>query len=380
MTDGWTEKILQLSQILEINHGVMLVGKSGCGKSECWKTLFQALSKIDQTEGIVSIIDPKSISKEVLYGSLDSTTREWTDGIFTKIIRNIVDDKNGNGKRRHWIVFDGDVDPEWIENLNSVLDDNKTLTLPNGERLPILDNIRLLFEVESVDKATPATVSRCGMVFFPLELIGCEMLSLSYSKRLETVGFDFEEVSNAQVMCAGVLKNLLNGIVEDLILFAQKLPQIMQFSHVQALQNLFSLLTSTVKEVIEYDISHEDFPIQYEKLKVFLENRFWISLAWSLGGNLTQKSRLQLGDYINKMAGLNLDGNIFDYDMNINDNDFILWQSSVPRITMDPSSINRHDVVIPTVDTLRHEKIISQWLTEHRPVILCGPPGSGVFD
>jgi len=57
----------------------------------------------------------------------------------------IIDNVRGELQKRQWIIFDGDVDPEWVENLNSVLDDNKLLTLPNGERLSLPPNVMLLF-------------------------------------------------------------------------------------------------------------------------------------------------------------------------------------------------------------------------------------------
>src|SRR5258707_3124128 len=101
--------------------------------------------------------------KDALDGTLDPTTREWNDGLFTHTLRKIVDDVRGESGKRHWIIFDGDVDPEWVENLNrwvhiapsppwiltpsfplSVLDDNKLLTLPNGERLNLPPNVRIM--------------------------------------------------------------------------------------------------------------------------------------------------------------------------------------------------------------------------------------------
>ena len=43
-----------------------------------------------------------------------------------------------------WIILDGDVDPEWIESLNTVMDDNKVLTLVSSERIPLSSAMRLI--------------------------------------------------------------------------------------------------------------------------------------------------------------------------------------------------------------------------------------------
>ena len=71
-----------------------------------------------------------------------------------------------------YIVFDGDVDAVWVENMNSVMDDNKLLTLPNGERIRVQDHCKLLFEVADLQYASPATISRCGMVYVDSRNLG----------------------------------------------------------------------------------------------------------------------------------------------------------------------------------------------------------------
>lgn len=188
--DQFVEKVLQLYQILNLHHGVMMVGPTGCGKSQAWRILLETMEKNDGIKGESYIIDPKAISKDELYGRLDSTTAEWTDGVFTQTLRRVIDNHRGESSRRHWIIFDGDVDPEWAENLNSVLDDNKLLTLPSGERLQVPDNVRIMFEVETLKYATLATVSRCGMVWFSEDTVSLDMVYHHYLMRLKQDGYD----------------------------------------------------------------------------------------------------------------------------------------------------------------------------------------------
>lgn len=76
------------------------------------------MENVDGTKGEIYVIDPKAMDKDSLYGTLDGTTMEWTDGVFTSLLRTILDNQKGESDRRHWIIFDGDVDPEWAENLN----------------------------------------------------------------------------------------------------------------------------------------------------------------------------------------------------------------------------------------------------------------------
>jgi dynein heavy chain len=63
------------------------------------------------------------------------------------------------------MILDGPVDTLWIESLNSVLDDNKLLTLASNERIPLKPHMRMIFEIRDLRFATPATVSRAGILF-----------------------------------------------------------------------------------------------------------------------------------------------------------------------------------------------------------------------
>ena len=107
-------------------------------------------------------INPKSVPLVKLYGVEDRATNEWKDGIAARIFREC---ETSTSVDYQWVLFDGPVDALWIENMNTVLDDNKKLCLSNGEIIKVADQMNILFEVEELGEASPATISRCGMVF-----------------------------------------------------------------------------------------------------------------------------------------------------------------------------------------------------------------------
>jgi dynein heavy chain 1 len=403
--DAWMEKVIQLYQIQNIHHGLMMVGPSGAGKSTAWKTLLTALERVENVEGVAYTIDPKAIPKDALYGTLDPTTREWTDGLFTHILRKIVDNVRGESQKRHWIIFDGDVDPEWVENLNSVLDDNRLLTLPNGERLNLPPNVRIMFEVETLKYATLATVSRCGMVWFSEDIITLPMIFSNYLETLRNVPMDEIEEEGptsrrivetedgsttspnlaTQRSIAKIMETDLSDegcLVAKCLDYASTLEHIMDFTRMRVLSTFFSLLNKTVRNVLEYNSQHLDFPMTGDHLEGYITKRIIYSIIWSFSGDAKLELRTVLGDYIRGVTTYELppaanDSSIIDFDIAVNTGQWIPWESKVPQIEIETHKVSDADMIIPTVDTIRHEEVLYSWLSEHKPLILCGPPGSG---
>jgi dynein heavy chain 1 len=393
----WVEKLLQLYQIQVLSHGVMMVGPSGSGKSTAWKTLLEALERVEGVKGEGYVMDPKAITKEELFGSLEPTTREWTDGLFTHTLRKIIDNVRGESQKRHWIIFDGDVDPEWVENLNSLLDDNKLLTLPNGERLALPGNVRIMFEVQDLKYATLATVSRCGMIWFSEETLTTDMIFINYLTRLRNEPLDEQEREAysgekskqipagllVQRECADYLAPFFDseGLVLKMMSFGATFFHIMDATRLRILNAMFSLLNKGITNVIEYNSSHSDFPMKSNRVEKYILNRLSYSIMWGFGGSMSLFDREQFSRRLQEVMTTPVPDKsgppLLDYFVNIEDGDWSLWTTKVPVVDIETHKVASPDVVIPTVDTVRHEEIINSWLAEHRPLLLCGPPGSG---
>lgn len=292
----------------------------------------------------------------------------------------------------------------------SVLDDNKLLTLPNGERLGLPPNVRIMFEVEHLKFATLATVSRCGMIWFSDDTVQPRMLYSNYLGALRSIALGGDEDDDlpaaarrqASAMATTAEGELspelttqriiadavapffdeMDGLVSKALEHASRVWHIMDFTPIRALNTLFSLINKTARNVIDYNTQHSDFPLSTEQIEAYATKRLVVAIVWSFTGDSEIDVRTEMGEFLRGQTGVELPalgvgGSLIDFDVQVNTGEWFSWTSKVPTIEVETNAVASADVVIPTTDTVRHEDVLYSWLSEHKPLMLCGPPGSG---
>eukprot|EP00762_Andalucia_godoyi_P000179 ANDGO_02454.mRNA.1 Dynein-1-beta heavy chain len=391
---AFLEKIMQLYDVICVRHGLMLVGYSFAGKTAAYKVLAGALgdlcdsgSKLKEQHTQVHVINPKSITMGQLYGRFDPISHEWSDGVLANTFRACATDPSPD---RKWIMFDGPVDAVWIENMNTVLDDNKKLCLMSGEIMQMSSTMNMIFEVQDLAVASPATVSRCGMVYMEPVSMGWQPLYRSWL-----------QVRLAQHLRTKIILDVLENLALWLI------PPTLSFLRKECNEpaptadiNLVNSLTNIVEALLVDDLSSNERveKMPERELTTRLESSFVFAFVWSLGGCCDTASRPKFDAFLRRV--LNSDtpdpyGNLstslprmlqmklpaketlFDYVFDPAKLEWVRWADRLPAEVQIPSDASFSEILVPTVDMARYSFLLQLLIRHQKPVMFCGPTGTG---
>lgn len=144
----------------------------------------------------------------------------------------------------------------------------------------------------------------------------------------------------------------------------------MDFTRLRALSSLFSMLNQFARNVLQYNQQHADFPIASDQLEQYIPRALVYSLLWSFAGDAKLKVRCDLGDFIRSVTTVALPPAavpIIDYEVGMA-GDWVAWSNKVPSMDVETHKVAAPDVVVPTLDTVRHESLLYTWLAEHKPL------------
>ena len=401
-TPVFLEKIFQLYEMILVRHGLMIVGYSYGAKTCMYRTLAGALGDLnskgllEENKVKVVVINPKSIYMGQLYGQFDPTSHEWQDGVLAKKYRELAVDTSPD---RKWVMFDGPVDAIWIENMNTVLDDNKKLCLMSGEIIAMSNGMNMIFEVQDLAVASPATVSRCGMIYVEPTEMGWEPLKQSWMATLpETLKPHFPR-----------LEELFAWLVEPCLRFVRKnCKELVPTSDINlpvALMNIFESM------IDEFRVGQEEeFAMSDKDQRVFVDCSFAFATVWSIGGTTDSAGRKKFDDFFRKLVDKRVDekpervdydlgpgvaiaypenklsktlpaaseGSVYDLHF---DKEMGRWKNWLKVSTVDTSPLNERtaflDIIVTTIDTVRYRFLFDLLVDRGKHVLFAGPTGTG---
>ncbi|KAG5468437.1 hypothetical protein LSCM1_02417 [Leishmania martiniquensis] len=373
------DKVVQLYETMQTRHTSMVVGPTGGGKSTVIDTLCKAQTELGLTTKSY-VINPKAQPTSALYGMMDPMTRNWTDGIFSSIFRSINKPTEGTERERRYVVFDGDVDAKWVEDMNSVMDDNKLLTLPNGERIRLHPQCSLLFEVGDLQYASPATVSRVGMVFLDPINLGWKPFMHAWKMRRPR-----DEQETLAELVEQFVQPLINFVLDGVDEEGTISPPPKLALPTNSL-NMVKQLTTMLCTVSPKDASLEPRALQ----SVFI-----FSCVWSFGALISSgPDRLRFDAFLKRISGWNLQDvgdnfltrfvgsgslpearTLYDYYFDLQDSRWKPWNVLVKPFERKPGQ-PFSSLLVSTVDTERNMWLLNKIVLNRSPVMFVGESGT----
>ncbi|KAI4880923.1 hypothetical protein NFI96_025448, partial [Prochilodus magdalenae] len=393
--DGYVTKIIQLYETTVVRHGLMLVGPSGSGKTKCYEVLATAMTALQGQPSVSGgvyeavqtyVLNPKSITMGQLYGEFDLLTHEWTDGILSSLIRAGA---AAMDEEKKWYMFDGPVDAVWIENMNTVLDDNKKLCLSSGEIIKLSDVMTLMFEVQDLAVASPATVSRCGMVYLEPSILGLSPFTECWLRTIPTPLQPYTQQ----------LDSLFTRFLQDSITFLRtSLTEVITSMDSNLTCSLLKLLDCFFQPFMPREGERPPLQEKLDRACELIEPWFIFSLVWSVGATGDAASRQRFSTWLRaKMIQEKIqlcfpeEGLVYDYQLddggisNLSEDEedakgrkvqWVNWMKYAADVIITPET-NYSDIIVPTADTVRMSFLMDMLLSNKKPVLCVGPTGTG---
>ncbi|XP_071325394.1 dynein axonemal heavy chain 11 isoform X2 [Trachinotus anak] len=351
-------KVVQLEELMTVRHSVFVVGNAGTGKSQILRVLHKTYVNLKR-KPVWNDLNPKAVDRDELFGLIHPATREWKDGLLSSLMREQANIYHLGPK---WIVLDGDIDPLWIESLNTVMDDNKVLTLASNERVPLTASMRLVFEISHLRTATPATVSRAGILYINQQDLGWNPYVASWTDQRE------RQTERAHLT----------------ILFEKYVPRCLD-----KMRNTFKTITpipensmvQTLCTLLDCLLTPGNIPP--DSPRELYETYFAFACIWAFGGAMYQD---QLCDYRvefsqwwtkeMKTVKLPAQGTVFDYYLDPQTKRFLPWSDTVPPFEMETCT-PLQAVLVHTAETVCLQYFMDLLLERRQPVMLVGNAGVG---
>lgn len=390
------EKINQLLDTMMVRLGNMIVGLAGSGKSALYQILAKSLTELGKQKDIpldnwfcpvtTNILNPKSVTKNELYMSKDEITQTWEDGIVAKIMRMAEEEeKEEKALKRRWVVFDGPVDALWIEDMNTVLDDSRKLCLPDSSNIKIPKMMSLIFEVQDLLVASPATVSRCGMVYLEPYHVGympiIETWSLTYKSKLNKIFED--DGSRKQKTLSDSVDRYLKHFEKACETMKINVPKLINYIRQNCKEKIQSVDVNLVTSLLNFVtcfFNPETIKLSADNLEDQFNYYLCFCLIWSLGGNIEDDSRNNFTKIIKETMtklGVQFDFSQDIYDLYVNEScSFSRWLEKKENFRFE-KDISFFNILVPTQDTVKYKYIMENLCKQNFNSLFIGETGVG---
>ncbi|VDO03290.1 unnamed protein product [Rodentolepis nana] len=383
----FTEKLIQTYEMMIVRHGFMLVGMPLGGKTQILHTLAEVMTSLsekgftDYAKVLYRTINPKSITMGQLFGEFDPVSHEWTDGVTANTFREFAKMDPPN---RTWVIFDGPIDTLWIESMNTVLDDNKKLCLMSGEIIQMSKTMSLIFETMDLLQASPATVSRCGMIYVEPMAMGWRPLATSWLDRLpESVS-----ANNGRQELQDLFEWLFDPCLEFIDSNCRQLIAISAMCRVKSTLDFIHALIN--------EPANEEGAVENRNLKMWTHASCLFSVVWGIGGCLDETGRTKFDEFIKPiLAGKVLElpvpqsiggrcdfqmpdtGLVYDYFYEYNSRGKWKHWNDLTRGRSNFDGMEIRDIIVPTMDTARYKYLIDICLKSRQALSYIGVTGTG---